>query len=202
MVYHYYGDKMKKVVFLFCLLLCINVKASNKFNVELDKCIDGDTARFFINGKSKTVRFLSINAPEIAHDDVLEEFYGNESSEYTCKLLSRATKIQLQYDSKSDKVDKYDRVLAWVYVDDTLLQKELVSKGYAEVKYVYDDYMYSKELKELENAAKEKKIGMWGNEDKKDLPFEIPSLHDIIIYICALIALSFIYFLIIFFKKK
>ena len=131
-----------------------------------------------------------------------EEFFGNEASSYTCKLLKRASSIKLEYDPKSDKVDKYDRVLAWVYVDDILVQKELVSKGYAEVKYVYDDYLYSNELKELESVAKEKKLGMWGNKEKTDLPFEIPSLHDIINYICALIILAFIYFLKKLFQKK
>ena len=195
---------MKKifVVLLFFIFLS-NVDASSKFRVTLDKCIDGDTARFFINGESKTVRFLSINAPEIAHDDVLEEFYGKESSEFTCKLLSRASVIKLQYDPKSDKVDKYDRVLAWVYVDGDLLQKELVSKGYAQVKYVYDDYLFSEELKELEVEAKEKKLGMWSDVSiKKDSDFEIPSLHDLLIYGSILLFLAIIFLLKIVFKKK
>lgn len=176
---------MKKlVIVLFFVFSCIiSVNATNKFNVTLDKCIDGDTARFFIDGESKTVRFLSINAPEIAHDGVLEEYYGNESSLYTCKLLKRASVIKLQYDPKSDKVDKYDRVLAWVFVDDELLQKELVSKGYAEVKYVYDDYLYSNDLKKFESTAKEKKLGIWNElRDENNDSIEFPSLHDILVY--------------------
>jgi len=195
---------MKKIfVVLLFLIFLSNVDASSKFRVTLDKCIDGDTARFFINDESKTVRFLSINAPEIAHDDVLEEFYSKESSEFTCKLLSRASVIKLQYDPKSDKVDKYDRVLAWVYVDGDLLQKELVSKGYAQVKYVYDDYLFSEELKELEVEAKEKKLGMWSDVSiKKDSDFEIPSLHDLLIYGSILLFLAIIFLLKIVFKKK
>ncbi len=200
-MYYYSGDSMKKLVFLFGLLFCINVNASNKFSVTLDKCIDGDTARFFINGESKIVRFLSINAPEIQYDDVLEEFYGNEASDYTCKLLKRASIIKLEYDPKSDKVDKFDRVLAWVYVDGELLQKELVSKGYAEVRYVYDDYLYSNELKELESIAKEKKLGMWGNVSNSDNS-NIPSLHDLIYYFIGIIILLFITFVKKLFSKK
>ena len=180
-MYYYNGGSMKKIFALCIFFFCFSVSASNKFSVKLDKCIDGDTARFFINGESKTVRFLSINAPEIAHDDVLEEFYGNESSEYVCKVLNRATKIMLQYDPKSDKVDKYDRVLAWVFVDGELLQSDLVSKGYAEVKYVYDDYLYCNDLKELEKIAKEKKLGMWSNVNYTKNSMEIPSLREIII---------------------
>lgn len=192
---------MKKIFVLFIFFFCFSVNASNKFSVKLDKCIDGDTARFLINGESKTVRFLSINAPEIKHDEVEKEFFGSESSEYTCKLLSRASSIKLQYDPKSDKVDKYDRVLAWVYVDGELLQKELVSKGYAEVKYVYDDYLYSKELKDLENISKEKKLGMWGNVSNKS-GSNIPSIHDLIYYSIATIILLFITLIKKLFSKK
>lgn len=200
-MYYYNGGSMKKLVFLFCLFFCFGVSASNKFKVTLDKCIDGDTARFFINGESKTVRFLSINAPEIAHDDIEEEFYGNESSDYTCKLLSRASIIKLEYDPKSDKVDKFDRVLAWVYVDGNLLQKELVSNGYAEVKYVYDDYLYSNELKELEKVSKEKKLGMWGNVSNKS-ESNVPSIHDLIYYSIGVIVLLFISLIRKLFQKK
>lgn len=194
-MYYYNGGSMKKLFALVCFLFCFSVSASNKFNVKLDKCIDGDTARFFINGESKVVRFLSINAPEIQHDDIEEEFYGREASEYTCKLLSMATKIQLQYDSKSDKVDKYDRVLAWVYVDNELLQKELVSKGFAEVKYVYDDYLYSNELKELEIQAKEKKLGMWNYSAVmiKESNMRSVSLHDILMCIIIFLGILILY---------
>lgn len=160
---------MKKFFWVFIFFFCIySVNASDKFSVKFDRCVDGDTAKFFIDGESKTVRFLSINAPEIAHDDVKEEFFGIESSEYVCKLLKRSSKIQLQYDSKSGRVDKYDRVLAWVFVDGDLLQEKLIKGGYAEVKYVYDDYLYSSNLKSLEVVAKDKKLGMWGNSSNSN----------------------------------
>ena len=191
-MYYYNGGSMKKIFALCIFFFCFSVNVSNKFSVKLDKCIDGDTARFFINGESKTVRFLAINAPEIQHDDVLEEFYGKESSEYVCKVLNRSSKIKLQYDPKSEKVDKYDRVLAWVFVDDKLLQSELVSKGYAEVKYLYDDYLYSNDLKDLEIKAKEKKLGMWSNRSTSKNNNDFPSLKDIIIYIAAILVVGII----------
>ena len=127
---------MKKVVFFILLLFNISiVYASNsKFKVTLDSCIDGDTARFVIKDEVKTVRFLSINTPEIAHDDIVGEPFGKEASIFTCNMLTNASVIKLQYDSKSDKEDKYGRVLAWVFVDDELLQEKLVSEGLAEVK--------------------------------------------------------------------
>ena len=188
---------MKKVVLVIFMLFCFIdfAFASDKFKVRLDKCIDGDTAKFFINGESKTVRFLSINAPEIAHDNVQAEPYGDEASEYACKALKSAKTIKLEYDPKSDKVDKYDRVLAWVFVDGELLQKKLVSEGLAEVKYVYDDYQYSNDLKSFENVAKESKLGIW-SDDSGIYKNDISNYY--LIAICFI--LSFLLF--VFFKVK
>lgn len=157
---------MKRIVFLSLILLfggIINVSA--KDTVKLAKCVDGDTARFKLNGEEIKVRFLAINAPEIAHDNQEAEPYGNVASEYTCTVLSNAKEITLEYDSKSDKMDKYGRILAYVYADNKLLQKSLVEKGYAKVDYLYSDYKYAKELLEIESIAKENKIGIW--EEKK-----------------------------------
>ena len=113
-----------------------------------------------INGKDTTVRFLAINAPEYTKT---KEPYGKEASAYVCDALKSAETIELEYDDGSDKLDKYGRTLAWVYADDVLLQKELVKKGLAEVKYLYGDYAYTKELQTLEKEAKKEKLNMWSD---------------------------------------
>ena len=80
-----------------------------------------------------------------------------------CDALKSAETIELEYDDGSEKLDKYGRTLAWVYVDDVLLQEELVKRGLAEVKYLYGDYAYTKELQTLEKEAKKEKINMWSD---------------------------------------
>ena len=125
--------------------------------VKFSKCSDGDTAKFIINNEEKKVRFLAIDTPEIDKHDP----YSKEASDYTCNALKKANEIYLEYDSNSDKEDKYGRVLAFVHVDGVLLQKDLVEHGYAKVAYIYGDYNYVSELKEVEEAAKTKKIGIW-----------------------------------------
>ena len=191
---------MKKIVFIFLLFFNVSlVYAYNgKFKVNLDSCIDGDTARFVIKDEVKTVRFLSINTPEIAHDDVVGEPFGIEASNFTCNMLTNASSIKLQYDSKSDKEDKYGRVLAWVFVDDELLQEKLVSEGLAEVKYVYNDYKYSSHLKDIESVARSKELGIWAsihifnnNEDNSDYEFYLIILC---IFIVTIACLRWIYF--------
>lgn len=152
---------MKRLVLLILLLIPINIYAKDV--VTLDKCIDGDTASFYINGNLEKVRFIAINAPEYTSKI---EYYGKESSEYVCNKLTNAKSIELEYDPKSDMKDKYDRVLAWVYVDNELLQKDLVKNGYAEVAYIYDKYLYVDDLCSIQDNAYNNRVGIWAYNKK------------------------------------
>lgn len=158
---------MKKVViiFLFFCVFLTNVNAE-KVTVKFEGCVDGDTTKVMLDDKKTTVRFLAIDTPETVHPTKGEEPYGKEASNYTCDKVKNAKKLELEYDEGSTKTDKYSRALAWVFVDDNLLQKDLVSLGYAKVAYLYGDYKYTDELKEIEKTAKSKKLGVWSEEEK------------------------------------
>lgn len=153
---------MKKIfiVFLFLLIIPINVSALEK-EVKLVKCVDGDTAKFLIDNKEQSARFLAVDTPETKHPKKGVEKFGPEASEYTCNRLTNAKKIVLEYDDNSTKEDKYGRALVWVFVDGDLLQEELIKKGYAKVAYLYDDYKYTEKLQTAEKKAKNKEVGIW-----------------------------------------
>ena len=177
---------MKKKILLIVMMVMVcllPVEANSKKTVKFSKCTDGDTAHFIIDGKDKSVRFLAINAPEYTK---VKEPFGKEASEYVCDQLKNAKKIQLEFDDGSDETDKYGRVLAWVYVDGSLLQRELVKQGLAEVKYIYGDYAYTDELKALEKEAKAKKLNMWSNttttEDENDtMPYYLSAAGGVVL---------------------
>lgn len=155
---------MKKFILLFSILFLVPTFVNAESNtVKLSKCVDGDTARFIIDGNEYSTRFLAIDTPETKHPKKKVEPYGKEASNYTCNSLKKASKIVLEYDSNSTKEDKYGRRLAWVFVDGELLQKKLVNKGYAKVAYLYGDYKYTDELKMIEKSAKSKKLGVWSD---------------------------------------
>ena len=155
---------MKKVVLFFILMLTsITVYANSKETVSLVKCVDGDTAVFKINNDDIRVRFLAIDTPESVHPTKEVEAYAKDASEYTCKKLTEAKKIELEYDDKSTKTDKYGRTLAWIWINNSLLQKELIEVGFAKVKYIYGKYSYLNELYEAEEIAKNQSIGLWAD---------------------------------------
>lgn len=152
---------MKKV-FLIIFILFFGINVNAKEIVTLNKCVDGDTAWFNINGEKIKARFLAIDTPESTNKI---EPYGKEASEFTCNLLKNAKKIEIEYDENSDKFDKYDRHLVWVFVDDELLQNIIVKEGYADVKYLYGDYKYTDILKKSIIEAKANNLNMWKSEE-------------------------------------
>ncbi|MDE6292158.1 MAG: thermonuclease family protein [Bacilli bacterium] len=135
--------------------------ADEKIDVSLVKCVDGDTAVFNVEGEEIKFRFLAIDTPETVHPTKGEESGGKVASNYTCERLTNARVLQISYDDKSTKTDKYGRGLAWIYVDNALLQEELVSKGYAEVAYIYGNYEFVEHLCEVQSVAKSEKRGIW-----------------------------------------
>lgn len=160
---------MKKIVIIFFCFVCFltNVYAERK-DVTFESCVDGDTIRVLIDGKKTTVRFLAVDTPETKHPKKGVEPYGKEASDYTCNRVKDAKKLEIEYDKGSSKTDKYERALGWIFVDDSLLQKELVEKGYAKVAYLYGKYMYTEELQKEEEKAKEAKLGVWSDEVQKE----------------------------------
>lgn len=158
---------MKKVVmiFLFFCLFITNVYAE-RVSVKFEACVDGDTIKVILDDKKTTVRFLAIDTPETVHPTKGEQPFGKEASNYTCNKVKNAKKLEIEYDEGSAKTDKYNRALGWVFIDDTLLQKDLVSLGYAKVAYLYGDYKYTEDLKKEESIAKSKKLGVWSLEEE------------------------------------
>lgn len=175
---------MKKLFILISIFFinCTSVYASERIDVTLSKCVDGDTAWFIKDGEKIKARFLAIDTPEST--TTIEE-YGKEASEYTCNLLTEASKIEIEYDSNSNKIDKYNRELVWVFVDGELLQEKVIENGLAEVAYLYGDYKYTNILKTAQEEAKNNHVGMWNEYNEEDVNYNyIVVILVIILIIC------------------
>ena len=127
-------------------------------------CVDGDTAKFNIDDETVSIRFLAVDTPESVHPKKAEEKFGKEASEFTCNSLKNAENIIIETDPNAQEKDKYDRSLAWIWVDNELLQKKLIENGYAQVAYVYKDYKYVKNLCAIQSDAKKNKLNVWSNK--------------------------------------
>lgn len=152
------------LVLLIILVVFISYSIINKnrIKVELDSCVDGDTAWFIIDGKRTKVRFLGIDTPE---STTKIEDYGVDAGDYTCNSLINANDIYIELDSNSEKYDKYNRLLGYVFVDNNNLNELLLSNGLAEVKYVYADYKYIDRFCQIQYNAYKDKLGIWNSYD-------------------------------------
>lgn len=137
---------------------------NQKIPVTFSKHVDGDTARFSLNGDEFKTRFLLIDTPETVKAGVMPQPFGKEASNRTNELLSNAAVIEIQFDN-GDRTDHYQRALCYVYVDGELIQNILASEGLARVAYVNrsNDSLVA-EIKGNEQLAKDLEIGIWSIE--------------------------------------
>ncbi len=114
--------------------------------------IDGDTIT--IAGGYR-VRYIGIDTPEIYPD--LEAF-GIEAWQANRKLVE-GKEVRLEKDVS--ETDKYGRLLRYVWVDDILVEAELVRQGLARAKAYPPDTKYQDYLEQMEAEAREAGRGMW-----------------------------------------
>jgi micrococcal nuclease len=133
--------------------------------VTLAHVTDGDTAAFVVGGVVYPTRFLAVNTPETSHPTEGTEPWGYAAKDFTRKLLENADQIVLELDPKSDLFDRYDRLLAWVWVDGELLNYRLVEEGLAWVMYLYGDYRYNDILIAKESEVRKTRIRIHGEKD-------------------------------------
>ncbi len=111
---------------------------------------DGDTITVLKQGKAVRIRLYGIDCPERGQD-----FYRAAktfTSEHAYGTMVHVTPVDH---------DAYGRVVAWVSVNGTNLNKKLVDAGLA---WWYKRYAPNeKELAKLEKKARRDKIGIWSH---------------------------------------
>lgn len=136
---------------------------SSQTSYLVTKVVDGDTLTISKDGTSVTLRLIGIDTPETVHPSKPVECFGTEASNKAKSLLS-GKYITLETDDSQGTYDKYQRMLAYVYLPDgTMFNKYMISEGYA-YEYTYGTpYKYQSEFKQAQNSAKQDKKGLWAD---------------------------------------
>jgi len=116
------------------------------------RVIDGDTIEL-ANGQ--TVRYIGIDTPERG------ECYYREATEANKNLILNR-KVRLVQDVSS--VDKYGRLLRYVYLNKRFVNYYLVRQGFATVSTYPPDVANQELFLEAERLARAEKKGFWGEE--------------------------------------
>ena len=132
----------------------------------ISNVIDGDT---IVLDNGYKVRLIGIDAPEIQHENSPAEEFGYESKSFL-KQIAEGKKCILKYEA-NETYDKYGRLLAYIFVENKLLNSEIIKQGYARV---YTRFTFSKEAEfiNFEREARKKGTGIWSKEnaEKKKPP--------------------------------
>ena len=159
----------------------VNNQETNLDAVKFVRTVDGDTIIVEDStGAHKRVRMIGIDTPEsVAQEEERNNEYGVMASDYTKELLSKAGTIYLEYDIDSD--DQYDRVLAYVWLEDvndtfnveniknSMVNAIIVENGYGIAKKYEPTVAHDDVLAELMSEADENNVGLWQYQGFRDL---------------------------------
>jgi len=142
-------------------LVCVSQVLSDAY-ISVRRVYDGDTIELE-NGIH--VRYIGINAPEIAHQDKPGEPFGPEALAFNEKMvLSKPVRIRADLETS----DQYNRRLAYVFLQDgTFVNLEIVRNGLAYVLYKAPNIAYDAALLKSQQESMKTGKGMWGNWKEK-----------------------------------
>ena len=159
-----------RFVLLILLLLTTSCIQSSFEEVKVVRVVDGDTFYADAGGKTIKVRILGIDAPEIKaemnkpyeYDEItnlscLAE-WGKKATDFLKERIEGKV-VLLKFDERAGRVDKYGRVLAYVYCENADVAAEMLKLGYARV--FVSDFEKLEEYLSYQKRAVERKIGLW-----------------------------------------
>lgn len=157
--------KMKNLSVIICAFFILFLSScddpSSKNKTTFVRVVDGDTLIANIDGSEEYVRLLLVDTPETKHPKLDVQPFGPEASQLMADTFSPSDPIEIEYGT--EKRDKYDRILAYIYTPEgNMFNELLLEKGLARVAYVYPpNDKYVDDFRTIELQAKERKIGIW-----------------------------------------
>lgn len=156
----------RKILYLLVVIIIFGAyylfgssdKAPNSQEYKVIDVIDGDTI-IIDDARNSRVRYLGIDTPEIELQDSPGEPMSKEALDFNADLVE-GENVVLEFDE--EKYDVYGRILAYVYVDDVLVNEELLKEGLATVLIIPPNGMHSDKIYSAIGEAKRNKKGLWG----------------------------------------
>lgn len=148
---------IRQVFLLILIALLLQVESSLGARTTLEGVVtrvtDGDTLKIKIGGRQEKVRLIGVDAPEKG-----QGFWGEKATEFTReRALKRPVTLELDVQER----DRYGRLLAYVYVDGSMLNEELVKEGLAMLLTIPPNVRYTDRFQKLQREARSREAGIW-----------------------------------------
>ena len=153
---------IRNITLLFVLFILFSGAAVSAEYFFVKKVIDGDT---IVLSNDERIRLIGVDTPETNHPSKPVQYYAKEATDFTRKLVE-GKEVRLEYDV--EKIDKYGRTLAYVYLKTgAMLNAEIIKQGYG-FAYTRFPFKYLDKFREYEKVARQKKIGLWADDGKRE----------------------------------
>jgi len=123
---------------------------------RVERVVDGDTLAL---AGGRHVRLVQIDTPELGSG----ECYSHAAARVVGRLAGSGQAVTLEADPALDQVDRYGRLLRYVWSRGSNVNLELVRAGAATVWFYHGDRgRYASALIQAARSARAEKRGLWG----------------------------------------
>jgi micrococcal nuclease len=168
--------RTRTVLGLFGLILFLAWSALAADLYVVSRVIDGDT---LLLNNGERVRLIGVDTPEVhvskklykdaqrsQRDIKTIQALGKRASAFT-RGMAQGKRVRLEYDQANAHLghrDRYDRILAYVFLEDgTFLNAEIIRQGYGAA-YTKYPFGHMEEFRRYEREAREQERGLWAGE--------------------------------------
>lgn len=127
--------------------------------VQVQRVISGNSLEVLLPNQGnqlRQVRLIGLDAPSPQHTP-----WGSEARRYLQTLIGQNA-VRLELDTQPQ--DGYQRILAYVWVQDQLLNETLLRAGHALAEPQVPNLRYETRLRRAQEAARLEGIGLWNPE--------------------------------------
>jgi micrococcal nuclease len=178
-----FGYLRKLPITLLCLLFLFGCQPSQPkgqttvgdVQVRVARVANGQTLEVVGMGQQPTlisqVRLVGIDAP-----DIRQFPWGDDAKEKLNQLIGENRSVILEFDLKAQ--DEFNRVLAYVWVNNTLLNEQLVKEGYVLFSPRSPNQKYDQRLERAQQWARLMGVGIWNpNKPMRLTPSEFRQIN-------------------------
>lgn len=119
------------------------------------RIVDGDTVTF---ADGRRVRLVQVDSPEVGTG----ECYSRKSRTTLAAMIPAGSHVELEADARLDEVDRYGRLLRYVWSGARNVNVQMVGAG-AAAPYFYEGARgkYADRLEQAARSARESRAGLW-----------------------------------------
>ena len=146
------------VAILLLAVAVVELRPGQSADAKVTRVYDGDTIEALVAGRSEKIRYIGIDTPEMDDPRPVVLEMAREAARANRELVG-GRRVRLELDIQER--DRYGRLLAYVWLGDTLVNEWLVKEGYAAAPSFPPNVRYQDRLRTAERDARQAGRRLW-----------------------------------------